>query len=58
MKVKIIALKHKKHKKIVTDYERQKNKQLEKLATRMLKDDEKNTQLKEKTINTNFLNLF
>lgn len=58
MKVKIITLKHKKHKKIVTDYERQKNKQLEKLATRMLKDDEKNTQLKEKTINTNFLNLF
>jgi hypothetical protein len=51
-------MKHKKHKKIVTDYERQKNKQLEKLATRMLKDNEKNSQLKGKNINTNFLDLF
>ena len=51
-------MKGKKHKKIVTDYERQKNKHLEKLATRILKDDERNSQLKGKNINTNFLDLF
>jgi len=51
-------MKHKKHKKIVTDYDKQKNKHLEKLATRMLKDDDKNAQLKGKTISTNFLDLF
>ena len=48
----------KKHKKIMNDYDKQKSNQLEKIATKMLKDDEKFQKLKEKTINTNFLNLF
>jgi hypothetical protein len=31
---------------------------LEKLATKMLKDDERNQKLKSKNIDTDFLNLF
>jgi hypothetical protein len=49
---------NKKHKKIINDFENQKNKHLEKLATQMLKKDEQFQKLKEKPINTNFLNLF
>jgi hypothetical protein len=52
------VMKNKKHKKIVTDYDRQKNRHLEKLATKVLKDDERRSQLKAKNISTNFLNLF
>lgn len=48
----------KKHKKIVKDYDRQKAKHLEKLASKILKDDETKERLKSKTINTDFLNLF
>ena len=51
-------MKNKKHKKIVTDYDRQKNRHLEKLATKVLKDDERHSQLKAKNISTNFLDLF
>lgn len=51
-------LKNLKHNKIVKDYKKTKEKHLEKLATKMLKKDEKNTKLKEKNIDTNFLNLF
>ena len=51
-------MKHKKHNKVVKDYDKQKQKHLEKLATRILKDDEKNAKLKGKQINTDFLNLF
>ena len=50
--------KHKKHDKIVKDYESQKAEHLDKLATQMLKRDEKMQRLKEKQINKNFLNLF
>jgi hypothetical protein len=50
--------KNKKHEKIVKDYDNQKSKHLEKLATRILNNDEKNNKLKEKNINTDFLNLF
>lgn len=50
--------KNKKHDKLVNDYDKQKSKHLEKLASKMLKDDEKNQKLKEKYINPNFLNLF
>ena len=49
---------HKKHKKILNDYEKQKSNTLEKMATQMLKNDEKFQKLKEKPINPNFLNLF
>ena len=55
---KITPIKNRKHKKIVNDYKRSKENHLEKLANKMLKDDEKNKQLKQKIISTNFLNLF
>tara|TARA_R110000772_G_scaffold219714_1_gene330252 strand:- start:491 stop:646 length:156 start_codon:yes stop_codon:yes gene_type:complete len=48
----------KKHKRVVKDYDKQKQKHLEKLATKILKDDETNERLKTKKINTDFLNLF
>ena len=51
-------MKNKKHKKIVKDYDKQKANHLEKLASKMLKDDEKLQQLKGKNVNPNFLNLF
>ena len=51
-------MKHKKHNKLIKDYDKQKSEHLEKLATKMIKNDERNQKLKEKNINTNFLNLF
>jgi len=50
--------KNKKHNSLVKDYDRQKSEHLDKLATKMLKNDEKMQRLKEKTISTNFLKLF
>ena len=40
------------------DFDNQKSKHLEKQATKMLKKDEQFQKLKEKKIDTNFLNLF
>jgi hypothetical protein len=51
-------MKSKKHSRIVKDYDKQKEKHLEKLATKMLDNDEKLSKLKGKNINTNFLDLF
>jgi len=51
-------MKNKKHNKIVKDYGKQKEKHLEKLATQVLKNDERLQQLKSKNINTDFLKLF
>ena len=48
----------KKHKKLVTDYEAQKRKHIEKLANSMLENDEKMHKLKSKQINDDFLDLF
>ena len=50
--------KYKKHDAIVNDFEAQKNKHLEKLATKSLENQEKLSRLKDKNINTDFLNLF
>ena len=50
--------KHKKHDALVNDFANQKQKHLEKLATKMLDEQEKLNQLKSKNINTDFLNLF
>lgn len=50
--------KHKRHDSLVRDYEAQKAKHLEKLASQMLKQDEKMQKLKEKNINNDFLKLF
>ena len=51
-------MKKKKHNKIVKDYDKQKEKHLEKLASKMLENDEKNSKLKGKNIDPGFLNLF
>jgi hypothetical protein len=51
-------VKNKKHNKLVKDYEGQKAQHLEKLASQMLKNDEKMQRLKEKKITMNFLKLF
>ncbi len=51
-------IKRKKHDKIVRDYDEVKSKHLEKLANRMLKDDEKKNMLKSKVIKGNFLDKF
>jgi hypothetical protein len=51
-------MKNKKHSRIVKDYDKQKEKHLEKLATKMLDNDEKLSKLKGKNISTNFLDLF
>ncbi len=51
-------LKNKKHNKIVNDYEKQKEKHLEKLATKILKNDEKSDKLKSKQIKGDFLKNF
>ena len=55
---KIVSMKNKKHKKIVDDYAKQKSKHLDKLATKMLKNDEKSDKLKSKTIKGDFLKNF
>ena len=51
-------MKKKKHSKIVKDYDKQKQIHLEKLATKILDNDEKLSRLKAKNINTDFLVLF
>jgi hypothetical protein len=51
-------IKKRKHDKIVRDYDKTKEKHLEKLADKMLEKDEQNKRLKEKQINTDFLKLF
>jgi len=62
MKPKRIPLlrkkKKSKHEKLVNDYENQKNKHLEKLATKSLEEQERLSRFKEKNINTDFLDLF
>ena len=51
-------IKRSKHDKIVTDYENQKRRHLEKQATKMLKNEERNDKLKEKDIKTDFFDKF
>jgi hypothetical protein len=49
---------NKKHHKIIKDYDKQKSKHLDKLATKMLKNDEVADKLKSKPIKGNFLKNF
>ncbi len=56
--MKKIKLLNKKHHKITNDYDKQKSKHLEKLATRTLANDKKSQQLKSKVIKGNFLKNF
>ena len=51
-------LKKRKHDKIVRDFDKTKEKHLERLADKMLEKEEQNQRLKEKQINTDFLELF
>ena len=51
-------MKSKKHEKIVKDYQKEKTKHLEKLADKMLENDEKFRKFKEKKTDGKFLDLF
>jgi len=51
-------IKRKKHDQIINDYDKIKSRHLEKLANKMLKDDEKYNKLKSKQIKGNFLDEF
>ena len=53
-----IDRKKRKHDKLVNDYSNQKSKHLEKLADKMLENDEKIRIFKEKKSNGKFLDLF
>jgi len=48
----------KKHQNLVDDYDSQKRKHLEKIATKSLEKDEKMRRFKSKDIKGNFLDLF
>jgi|TARA_R110000803_G_scaffold64319_1_gene125300 hypothetical protein len=48
----------KKHNKLVTDYDKIKSKHLDRLASKVLDLDERNTQLKSKPVKGNFLKNF
>ena len=50
--------KNKNHDRLVKDYNKQKSEHLDKLASKMLKNDEKMQKLKDKKISKNFLKLF
>jgi len=50
--------KKRKHDKLVNDYANQKNKHLEKMADKMLENDEKFRKFGEKKSNGKFLDLF
>ena len=58
MKKRIPLLKKKKHSKIVNDYDKQKARHLEKLADKMLEDQEKLRIFKDKKSDGKFLDLF
>jgi len=51
-------MKKRKRQKLMDDYEGQKQKHLEKLATKSLENDEKFRKFKSKQINDKFLDLF
>tara|TARA_R110002153_G_scaffold62994_1_gene169262 strand:+ start:165 stop:323 length:159 start_codon:yes stop_codon:yes gene_type:complete len=48
----------KKHRKLIKDYDKQKRKHLDKLASKMVDAADKNSLLKNKVINQDFLDLF
>jgi hypothetical protein len=53
-----LARKKRKHDKLVNDYDNQKSKHLEKLADKMLEDQEKLSKLRDKKSDGKFLDLF
>ena len=58
MKKRIPLLKKKKHSKIVNDYDKQKSRHLEKLADKMLEDQDILDKLRKKESDGKFLDLF
>jgi len=58
MKKRIPLLKKKKHNKIVNDYDQTKSKHLERLADKMLEDQDRLDKLREKNSDGKFLDLF
>ena len=55
---KIRDIRRKKHDQIVNDYDKIKSRHLEKLADRMIKDEERRHNLRSKVIKGNFLDKF
>ena len=53
-----LTRKKRKHDKLVNDYDNQKSKHLEKLADKMLEDQEKLSKLRDKKSDGKFLDLF
>jgi hypothetical protein len=51
-------MKNKKHSKIVKDYDKQKSRHLEKLASKTLANDDKFRKLQDKKVKGKFLDLF
>ena len=51
-------IKRKKHDRIVNDYDKIKSRHLEKLADKILKDEERRDNLRSKNINGDFWNKF
>lgn len=50
--------KNKNHDKVIREYKKKKSDHLEKIATKMLKHDERMQKLRDKNIDPNLLNLF
>tara|TARA_R110002060_G_scaffold75254_1_gene84873 strand:- start:1000 stop:1173 length:174 start_codon:yes stop_codon:yes gene_type:complete len=55
---KIKSIKKKKHNQIVKDYDKIKSRHLEKLANKILKDEERRDDLRSKDIKGDFLDKF
>ena len=55
---KIKSIKKKKHDQIVNDYDKIKSRHLEKLANKILKDEERRDDLRSKDIKGDFLDKF
>ena len=53
-----LARKKRKHDKLVNDYDNQKSKHLEKLADKMLEEQDKLSKLRDKKTDGKFLDLF
>jgi hypothetical protein len=58
LQLNILNMKKSKHDKLVKDYDKQKERHLERLATKMLKNADINEKLKGKQIKGDFLNKF
>jgi hypothetical protein len=53
-----MVMKHKDHDRIVSKFDEAKQRQLEKIATKLLKQDERSRKLREKNIERGFFKFF